>query len=161
GMRVVKSIVLIVIAAALSPSTFAADSAETPKRKPNILFIAVDDLRPELGCYGGQAKTPNLDALAKRSVLFDRAYCQQAVCSPSRTSMLTGRRPDTTKIYDLETHVRTTIPDVVTLPQYFKQNEYHTQSFGKIYHGSLNDPPSWSVPHTENGASQYADPKII
>jgi arylsulfatase A-like enzyme len=131
------------------------------QNKPNVLFIAVDDLRPELGCYGGAAKSPNLDELAKRSVLFDRAYCQQAVCSPSRTSMLTGRRPDTTKIYDLETHFRTTIPDVVTLPQYFKANGYHTQSFGKIYHGGLNDPKSWSVPHTENRANQYADPKIL
>jgi iduronate 2-sulfatase len=129
--------------------------------RPNVLFIAVDDLRPELGCYGGHAITPNLDALAKRAVLFDRAYCQQAVCSPSRTSMLTGRRPDTTKIYDLETHFRKTIPDVVTLPQYFKNNGYFTQSFGKIYHGKLNDPASWSVPHTPNGASQYSDPKTI
>jgi arylsulfatase A-like enzyme len=75
--------------------------------------------------------------------------------------MLTGRRPDTTKIYDLETHFRKTIPDVVTLPQNFKQNGYHTQSFGKIYHGSLDDPASWSVPHTHNGANQYSDPKIV
>src|SRR5262249_10659794 len=104
---------------------------------------------------------PNLDALSKRAVLFDRAYCQQAVCSPSRTSMLTGRRPDTTKIYDLETHFRKTIPDVVTLPQYFKNNGFFTQSFGKVYHGSLNDPASWSVPHTPNGADQYSDPKTL
>src|SRR5690242_11316991 len=100
---------LALLLASVVPA-FAAD-------RPNVLFIAVDDLRPELGCYGGHAITPNLDALAKRAVLFDRAYCQQAVCSPSRTSMLTGRRPDTTRIYDLETHFRTTIPDVITLPQ--------------------------------------------
>src|SRR5216110_3163818 len=98
----------------------ANSSAAEVKSQPNVLFLAVDDLRPELGCYGGAAKSPNLDELSKRALLFERAYCQQAVCSPSRTSMLTGRRPDTTRIYDLETHFRCTIPDVVTLPQYFK-----------------------------------------
>lgn len=120
------------------------------RAKPvNVLFIAVDDLRPALGCYGDPlAKTPNIDALAKRGLLFSRAYCQQAVCSPSRTSLLTGRRPDTTKIYNLEDHFRDTIPDVVTLPQHFKLNGYHTQAFGKIYHGGLDDPKSWSVPAT-------------
>ena len=122
-------------------STLAAD------KKLNVLFIAVDDLRPELGCYGVKAaKSPNIDALAKQGLLFSRAYCQQAVCSPSRTSLLTGRRPDTTKIYNLEDHFRDTIPDVVTLPQHFKNNGYFCQSFGKIYHGGLDDPRSWSVP---------------
>ena len=73
----------------------------------NVLFIAVDDLRPQLGCYGMEKMhTPNLDALAARGTLFNRAYCQQAVCSPSRTSLLTGRRPDTTRVYDLQTHFR-------------------------------------------------------
>ena len=127
----------------------------------NVLFICIDDLRPELGCYGSPIKSPNIDALAARGLVFNRAYCQQAVCSPSRTSMLTGRRPDTTKVYDLETHFRTTIPDVITLPQWFKQHGYHTQSFGKVYHGKLDDPPSWSVPHSPNRASQYSDPKTI
>jgi arylsulfatase A-like enzyme len=131
------------------------------EKKLNVLFIAVDDLRPELGCYGGMAKSPNLDALAAKGLIFNRAYCQQAVCSPSRTSLLTGRRPDTTKIYDLETHFRDTIPDVVTLPQYFKQNGYHTQAFGKIYHGNLDDKQSWSVPHTGNKVDQYASDEIM
>lgn len=128
--------------------------------KLNVLFIAVDDLRPELGCYGGKVISPNLDKLAARGMIFERAYCQQAVCSPSRTSLLTGRRPDTTKVYDLETHFRKNLPDVVTLPEFFKQNGYHTQSFGKIYHGSLDDPQSWSVPHTRNQANQYASAEI-
>lgn len=122
---------------------------DTSSRKPNILFIAVDDLRPELGCYGDStAKSPNIDKLAASGVLFNQAYCQQAVCSPSRTSLMTGRRPNTTKVWDLKTHFRTTIPDVVTLPQYFKNNGYHTQSIGKIYHdpASAQDSLSWSAP---------------
>ncbi|HMI01638.1 MAG TPA: sulfatase, partial [Pedobacter sp.] len=119
------------------------------RQKPNVLFIAVDDLRPQLGCYGDETvQSPNIDKLAKSGVLFNRAFCQQAVCSPSRTSLMTGRRPNTTKVWDLNTHFRTTIPDVVTLPQYFKNNGYHTQSIGKIYHdpASAQDALSWSVP---------------
>lgn len=121
----------------------------------NVLFIAVDDLRPALGCYGDPlARTPHIDRLAAAGIVFDRAYCQEAVCSPSRTSLLTGRRPDTTRIHDLETHFRSILPDVVTLPQHFKHHGYHTQAFGKIFHGSfpksvgkdMVDPPSWSAP---------------
>lgn len=130
-------------------------------KHPNILFIAVDDLRPQLGCYGDPlAKSPNIDKLASQGFLFNRAYCQQAVCSPSRSSLLTGRRPDTTKIYNLEDHFRKSIPDVVTLPQHFKNNGYHTQSFGKIYHGGLDDPASWSVPSTPVQGALYG-PKIM
>jgi arylsulfatase A-like enzyme len=131
-------------------------SLSTPAKPVNVLFIAVDDLRPALGCYGDPlAKTPNIDALAKRGLIFNRAYCQQAVCSPSRTSLLTGRRPDTTKIYNLQDHFRSTIPDVVTLPQYFKDNGYFAQGFGKIYHSGLDDPKSWSVPFTNVMAPNY------
>ena len=97
--------------------------AEEPRaQQPNVLFIAVDDLRPELGCYGNKiVKTPNMDRLAARGVVFHRAYVQQAVCSPSRTSLLTGRRPDATKVWDLETHFRVALPDTVTLPQHYKE----------------------------------------
>ncbi|MCY7350411.1 MAG: sulfatase [Cytophagaceae bacterium] len=133
----------------------ASNDTELPlpvrARQPyNVLFIAVDDLRPELGCYGSRhIFSPNIDGLAKQSLLFNRAYCQQAVCSPSRTSLLTGLRPDATRVYDLQTHFRNTIPGVVTLPQYFKQAGYHTASIGKIYHGGLDDLPSWSEPSWE------------
>ena len=132
--------------------------AEPSGRKMNVLFIAVDDLRPELGCYGVKdMHTPNIDALAASGTLFDRAYCQQAVCSPTRTSLLTGRSPDTTRVYDLQTHFRKTIPNVVTLPEYFKQNGYHTQGLSKIYHSGLDDPQSWSVPHWDPKVNQYAN----
>ena len=88
---------------------------------------------------------------------FNRAYCQQAVCSPSRSSLLTGTRPDTTKVWDLQTHFRKALPDVVTLPQDFKQNGYFVQGFGKIYHGGLDDPQSWSIPLTRAmSGGQYA-----
>jgi iduronate 2-sulfatase len=136
--------------------------AASGSRKLNVLFIAVDDLRPELGCYGVPViKTPNIDALAARGTLFDRAYCQQAVCSPSRTSLLTGKRPDTTRIYDLQTHFRGTIPDVITLPEHFKKNGYHAQALSKIYHGGLDDPQSWSVPSWRPDRPTYADPKTV
>lgn len=115
--------------------------------RPNVLFIAIDDLRPELGCYGNQLiQSPNIDRLAKQGILFNHAYCQQAVCSPSRTSVLTGTRPDTAKVWDLATHFRKALPDVVTLPQHFKAHGYFTQSLGKIYHHGFDDPVSWSVP---------------
>ncbi len=122
--------------------------AQAPRDKLNVLFIAVDDLKPILGCYGDKTvKTPNIDRLAARGLVFDRAYCQQAVCSPSRSSLLTGTRPDSTKVYDLVTHFRTALPDVVTLPQQFKNHGYQAEGMGKIYHGGYDDPPSWSVPH--------------
>ncbi len=137
---------------------YAADTAAT--NKPNILFIAVDDLRPELGCYGVPLiQSPNIDQLAKRGLVFDRAYCQQAVCSPSRTSLLTGTRPDTTKVYDLTTHFRKALPDVVTLPQLFKNHGYFTEAMGKIYHHGLDDVASWSVPTIFPSAPSGSGPK--
>lgn len=99
----------------------------TQVKRPNILFIPVDDLRPDLGCYGNSiVKTPNIDKLASNGVVFNRAYCQQAVCTPSRTSLLTGLRPDSTQVWDLKKHFRDVLPDIVSLPQFFKNNGYHT-----------------------------------
>jgi len=121
-------------------------AADTTKR-PNVLFIPVDDLRPELGCYGNtHIKSPYIERLAKRGVVFERAYCQQAVCNPSRASLLTGLRPDTIRVWDLVTNLRDQVPDVVTLPQYFKQNGYYAVGMGKIFHNTFPDPPSWTIP---------------
>ncbi len=125
-------------------------------RRKNVLFIAIDDLRPELGCYGHpMVKSPNIDSLAKQGVLFERTYCQQAVCGPTRASLLTGKRPDTTKIYDLKTHIRTTMPDVVTLQQHFKNNGYFSEGIGKLFHVGLEDQASYSIPHNAGKGSAY------
>ncbi|TXF87979.1 sulfatase [Neolewinella aurantiaca] len=116
-------------------------------RKPlNVLFIAVDDLRPELGCYGSPiANTPNIDALAAQGLRFNRAYCQQAICSPSRASLMTGARPETINVIENYTYFRDENPDIVTLPQHFWANGYETAYSGKIYHGKFTDKEkSWS-----------------
>ena len=137
--------------------------------KPNVLMIAVDDLRPALGCYGDQiAITPNIDRLAKRGIVLQRAYCQMAVCCPSRLSMLTGLRPDTIRVWDLNTHFREAKPDAVTLPQHFKNAGYQSRSIGKILHGGgapSKDPESWSAPpmydNVRDPKLRYALPKNL
>ena len=153
-MRLSVSIFLPLVALLAAPLAIAAgpepvERAATSPARPNVLFIAVDDLRVNLGCYGDPvARTPHLDRLAARGTLFTRAYTQQAVCNPSRQSLLSGRRPDSIRVWDLNQLFRQTAPDVVPLPEHFKLNGYFTQSFGKIYHGTanMNDPQSWSVP---------------
>jgi iduronate 2-sulfatase len=119
--------------------------------KKNVLFIVVDDLRPMLGCYGCRdVRSPNIDRLAAGGMLFERAYCQQAVCNPSRCSVLSGCRPDTTGVFANNKFLRPQMPDVVTLPQHFKNHGYHTLSLGKVFHHSErepgDDPQSWSEP---------------
>ncbi|HEX7861573.1 MAG TPA: sulfatase-like hydrolase/transferase [Verrucomicrobiae bacterium] len=138
-----------------------ADSiAATKQAKPNVLLLCVDDLKPALGCYGDKiAKTPNIDRLARRSVLFERAYCNQAVCAPSRNSLMTGVRPTTLGIYDLGTHFRHGSSNAVTLSQYFMQHGYRAEALGKIFHvghGNHEDPASWSVPHKQFNTIAYA-----
>jgi arylsulfatase A-like enzyme len=138
-------------------SGLTSQAADAKPQKLNILFIAVDDLRPELGCYGKDyIKSPNIDRIAREGMVFNRAYCQQAVCSPTRSSLMTGTRPDTTKVWDLVTHFRDALPNVVTLGQHFKQNGYFVQGMGKIYHGNLDDAPTWSVPWQTPKAVKYA-----
>ena len=127
------------VALAFACSSFAAD-------QPNVLFIAIDDLRPELGCYGSKiAVTPNLDRLAEQGLCFDRAYCQEAICSPSRASLMTGARPDTIKIIENYSYFRDINPDIVTLPQHFRSQGYETAYVGKVFHGKYTDDElSWS-----------------
>ncbi len=124
-----------------------------PERRPNVLFIVADDLRTDLACYGEEeAITPHLDRLARHGVRFDRAYCQQAVCNPSRASVLTGQRPDTLRVWDLRVHFRDLHPSLVTLPQHFRNHGYRTIGLGKVFHNQtgrregapFSDPMSWS-----------------
>jgi iduronate 2-sulfatase len=133
-----------------------------PAPPPNILFIVADDLRPNLGCYGDRyAHTPNIDRLAENGVVFTRAYCQQAVCNPSRASLLTGLRPDETGVTNLKTHFRTSFPDLVTLPQLFKNMGYLTLGTGKVFHQSKEtmDTVSWSEPISGQQKEKYILPE--
>jgi iduronate 2-sulfatase len=129
----------------------------------NVLFIAVDDLKPSLGCYGDpHAKTPAIDRLAARGTVFERAYCMQAVCAPSRNAVLTGLRPETLGIYDLGTNFRLRAPTVKTLPEWFKEHGHASHGLGKIFHvghGNREDPISWSVPHVQEQSIEYVLPE--
>jgi arylsulfatase A-like enzyme len=155
--NLLKYAMLLSAASSITSSGF---SAETTK-KLNILFIPVDDLKPILGCYGNKdIKTPNIDRLAKKGMLFLNAHCQQAVCGPSRASVMTGLYPDSTKVWDLKTRMRDINPEVVTLPQYFRQNGYITTGLGKTYDprcvGPKLDEKSWSTPYYKLQASDYS-----
>ena len=158
----IVNITILLVAVCICPVS-RVPAADSLNARPNVLFIAADDLNCSLGCYGNpDVKSPQIDRLAARGLRFDRAYCQQAVCNPSRASLLTGLRPDTIKVWDLRTDFRTAIPDAVTLPQLFKQHGYHTQGIGKVFHnmGDLDDEPSWSVP-AQLHAGRHQDEFIL
>ena len=140
-----------------------AHAANAPR--PNVLLVCVDDLKPLLGCYGDRTvKTPNLDRLAARGIRFDRAYCNQSLCAPSRNALMSGLRPNATGIYDLSTNFRVATPDAVTLGQYFQRHGWQTMSMGKVMHrghGNFEDAASWSVPHWVPAAGTYVTPAAV
>src|ERR1039457_1810894 len=139
-------------AAAALPGVLRAEGSK-PARRPNVLFIMSDDMRVEIGCYGSRfgARTPNLDALAKSGVRFDRNYCQFPLCNPSRASLLTGRNPTRTSVLGNRTDFRIAHPDWPTLPQLFSQNGYASIRAGKIYHGGIDDAKSWNATSDRGG----------
>lgn len=126
---------LLCIALILLVSLVSRAPATDPPKRPNVLLIVVDDLNTDLGCYGNRVvQSPNIDRLAARGVRFDRAYCQYALCAPSRWSFLSGLRPETTGIFEFQTLLRDKRPSVVFLPQLFRQNGYFTAGMGKVFH---------------------------
>ncbi len=160
---------LIAVLAACHCICVASDDP-VGNRRLNVLFIAVDDLAVNLGCYGDVvARTPQIDRLATTAVRFDRAYNQIPLCNPSRASVLTGLRPDHTGVYDLSRHFRQSLPEVVTLPQAFQQAGYFAARVGKIYHydvptaiGSdgFDDRPSWNLTVNPKGRDKIDESLI-
>ncbi|MBC8314214.1 MAG: sulfatase [Bacteroidales bacterium] len=148
GMLQLLPVLALII---VSFSSCSVKKRKSEQAAPNILFIPVDDLRPELGAYGSEdIISPHIDRLAQQGVIFTRAYCQQAVCNPSRASLLTGLRPDSIRVWDLRTNFRQNLPDVVTLPQFFKEHGYTTIGLGKTFHNTIPDTISWTEkPHID------------
>jgi iduronate 2-sulfatase len=158
-----KPSVSLLLCLSLSAGAVALGVPASPAR-PNVLFIAIDDLKPKLGCYGDTViQTPHIDRLAAAGTLFTNNHCQQAICGPSRTSLLTGLRPDLTRVWDLQTRMRDQHPDILTLPQYFRQQGYVTAALGKIFDGRTSDgwhtqdEASWSIPYITTGGRDYAE----
>ena len=150
---------IFVYAALISVTLISPLAAE----RPNVLLILVDDLKPAMRCYGDNAaKTPNMDALASRGIRFDLAYCNQAVCAPSRFTLMLGSHSTSTGLYGLGSHLRNAYPGAVTMPQHFAKHGYRTESLGKVFHighGNQGDPESFSVPHFHDKVIEYLDPE--
>ncbi len=160
-MMRMSQIILSVILLCAAVHSWLIESA-TAAEKPNVLLILVDDLKPALGCYGDSiAKIPNIDALAARGMRFDLAYCNQAVCAPSRFTLMLGSHSTSTGLYGLGSQLREIVPDAVTMSQHFAKHGYRTESLGKVFHighGNNGDPLSFSVPHFPDKVIEYVDP---
>src|SRR5262245_62152492 len=147
---------LLMPAQALQPAASAGVQAAAPSARPNVLFLAIDDLNDWIGALGKRpdVKTPNLDRLAARGVLFTRAYCAAPACNPSRTALLTGLRPATTGVYHNDQPWRPVLKNAVTLPQYLMAHGYTVEGGGKIFHNAFNDEASWQHWVRERGNPQ-------
>ena len=152
----------VLTAALLLTAPAPVAGARQPPERPNILLLLVDDLKPALGCYGDpHARTPHLDKLAERGMRFELAYCNQAVCAPSRFTLMLGSHSTATGLYGLGNKLRHSHPRAVTMPQFFARHGYRTESMGKIFHighGNEGDPESFSVPHFHDKVIEYLDP---
>ena len=155
-------LVVSIVSVVIPLSGCNADSTQD-RKPPNVLLILIDDLKPAIGAYGDSvAITPHIDKLAANGMRFDRAYSNQAVCAPSRFNLLLGSRSTSSGIYGFGQNFRNYYPNAVTLPQYFKQHGYHTESMGKVFHIGHNtyaDEASWSVPHHKDLVIEYVDPE--
>ncbi|EDM28065.1 sulfatase family protein [Lentisphaera araneosa HTCC2155] len=163
----IKSVLVVMFIITSQVALATSPLAEAKSKKMNVLFIPIDDLKPMLGCYGDQAIiTPNIDRIAERGTVFLNASCQQAICGPSRASLMTGMYPDHTKVWDLATKMRDINPDILSIPQYFKQQGYETTGVGKTFDprcvdgGKFQDKPSWSIPYHKAGGKGYANPEV-
>lgn len=167
----IKVIIIGICGLTVSCTSFKAFSQTAPAyKKMNVLFIATDDCNNDESIYGQKMITPNFERLANRGVQFNRAYCQYPLCNPSRVSLLSGLNPDETKIFDLQTTIRQTVPDVVTLPQLFKLNGYYSARVGKIFHygvpgdigtNGLDDSLSWEQRVNPIGRDKEEESDVI
>ena len=155
-------LVTLVLMLMFSQRQVAVGASAVAAERPNVLLILVDDLKPSFGAYGdGWVKSPHLDRLAERGLRFDRAYCNQAVCAPSRNSLLTASRPTSLGVYSLGRNFRRASPEAVTLPQHFRNHGYHVSGVGKVFHvghGNVGDERSWSVPFIPDKVVDYVLP---